>query len=67
MAQHNNPSTALTSEEAAAGIRKYRNAEEQDLDRLREALRRTPDERFAFLMELMRMHRLMQSAEKVTK
>ncbi|WP_132050946.1 hypothetical protein [Pseudocnuella soli] len=64
MAQHDNPSTALTSEEAATGIRKYRNAEEQDLDRLREALRRTPEERFAFLMELMRMHRLMQAAKK---
>ncbi len=60
MSKYDNPSISLTSEEAAAGIRKYQNAEEQDLDRLREALRRTPDERFAFLMELMRINRLIQ-------
>ena len=50
-----NPGTSLTKEEVTAGIRKYRNVEEQDITRLREAVNRTPDEKFSFLMELMRM------------
>ncbi len=52
-----NPDVALTPEEAAAGIRKYRNAEEQDLARLKEAINRTPDEKFSFLMGLMRLQK----------
>ncbi|OLY91338.1 hypothetical protein SAMN05444008_12713 [Cnuella takakiae] len=45
-----------------AGMRIYASAAEQELDRLKEALRRTPEERFKFLMVLMRMQRTMQAA-----
>jgi hypothetical protein len=62
-----NPDVALTPEEAAAGIRKYRSAEEQDLARLKEAINRTPDEKFSFLMGLMRLQRLMQESKMVQK
>ena len=55
----------VTGKERAAGLRTYQSVEEQENDRLREAMRRTPDEKFAFLMELMRMQRLMKGAKWV--
>lgn len=48
-----------------AGMRVYASAAEQELDRLKEALRRTPEERFKFLMVLMRMQQTMQTARLV--
>ncbi len=62
-----NPDISLTKEEAAAGIRKYHNAEEQDLARLKEAMARTGDEKFAYLMNLMRMQRLFEQSIKFKK
>lgn len=62
-----NPDISLTPEEWAAGIRKYRNAEEQDLARLKEAMNRTGDEKFAYLMNLMRIQRLYEQSMKLQK
>jgi len=50
-------SSAQDKSKEAAGkeIRFYASAEEQDLARLKEALSRTPTEKFAFLMNLMKL------------
>ena len=42
------------------GIRFYSSPEEQDLARLKDAIRRTDSEKFFFLMNLMKLQRLMK-------
>lgn len=60
--------TELEIEQAKAlGVRFYESPEEQELDYLREALKRTPEERFCFLMKLMKMQETMKQAKWVNK
>ena len=46
-----------------AGIRFYSSVEEQELAYLKEALERTDDEIFLFLMNLMKMGQVMKKAK----
>ena len=46
----------------ALGVRFYDSADEAELDYLREGLRKTPEERYRFLMMLMKEGLLMKNA-----
>ena len=46
----------------AMGVKFYESPEEAELDYLREGLKRTPEERYFFLMMLMREGRAMKTA-----
>ena len=50
-----------------AGIRFFSSAEEQELAYLREAVKKTDEERFFYLMKLMKMQRAMQEVKFVDK
>lgn len=50
-----------------AGIRFYASPEEKELAYLKEGLARTDKERFLFLMNLMRLERVMRKAKFQTK
>jgi hypothetical protein len=49
----------------AMGVKFYETAEEAELDYLREGLKRTPEERYLFLMMLMKEGRAMQKAVRI--
>ena len=53
------------AEMKAMGVKFYDSPEEAELDYLREGLKRTPTERFQFLMMLMREGRAMQKAVRI--
>lgn len=47
------------------GIRFYQSSEENEMAYLKEALKRTDEERFAFLLNLMEMQRIMKEVKFV--
>jgi len=49
------------------GVKFYNSPEEQELDYLREGLRRTPEERFYFLMKLMKIQETLKRGKLVHK
>lgn len=51
----------------AMGVKFYDSPEEQELAYLREGLRRTPEERFLFLMKLMKIQETLKKAKLVHK
>lgn len=51
----------------AMGVKFYNSSEEAELDYLREGLKRTDEERFLFLMHLMKWQRLMKKAKFIEK
>ena len=51
----------------AMGVKFYDSPEEQELAYLKDALKRTDEERFVFLMNLMKLQRLMKQAKFVEK
>lgn len=59
--KHNTP----VETDQPTGMRVYASAAEQELDRLKEALLRTPEERFQFLMMLMRMQLTMKGSKPI--
>ncbi|MDB5206289.1 MAG: hypothetical protein JWR72_1364 [Flavisolibacter sp.] len=50
-----------------AGIRFYSSSEDQELAYLKEALKRTDEEKFFFLMNLMKMGQVMSKAKFIDK
>lgn len=56
---------AQIEEMKAVGVKFYDSPEAAELDYLREGLRRTPEERYLFLMTLMREGRAMQKAVRI--
>ena len=48
-----------------AGIRFYSSAEEKELAYMKEAIDRTGKEKFLFLMNLIRLQRIMQRAKRI--
>ncbi len=55
------------AEMKAMGVKFYDSPEEAELDYLREGLKRTPEERFRFLMMLMKMQETMKKARLIHK
>lgn len=51
----------------AMGVKFYNSPEEAELDYLREGLRRTPEERFLFLMKLMKIQETLKKGKLVHK
>ena len=58
---------AQMEEMKAMGVKFYESPEEQELDYLREGLRRSDEERFLYLMKLMNIGRLLKQAKLVAK
>ena len=58
---------AQIEEMKAMGVKFYESPQEQELAYLREGLHRTDEEKFLFLMHLMKWQRLMKGAKFIEK
>lgn len=63
----NYPHNEANQKAKEEGIRFYSSAEEQELAYLKEGIKRTHEERFLYLMKLMKMQRSMQGAKFIDK